>query len=147
MNGTLRSEIPADEARRALALPSDGAVVLVSGGGWGVGDVLGAVDAALQLERVTRVVCLCGYNEALFGRVSSAFAHEPRVRVEGFTDRMPEWMAASDVPFWQVGLAVALIVASIGGLTWLAGRIMPTPPCGSARGCGSWMRSVSNARG
>ncbi|HXR26273.1 MAG TPA: ABC transporter permease, partial [Candidatus Baltobacteraceae bacterium] len=32
-------------------------------------------------------------------------------------------MAATDVPLWQVGLAVALIVASIVGLTWLAGRI------------------------
>ena len=32
-------------------------------------------------------------------------------------------MASSDVPFWQVGLAVALTVASIVGLTWLAGRI------------------------
>jgi ABC-2 type transport system permease protein len=32
-------------------------------------------------------------------------------------------MAASPVPFWQVGLAVALIVASIVGLTWLAGRM------------------------
>jgi len=32
-------------------------------------------------------------------------------------------MAATDVPFWQVGLAVALTVASIGGLTWLAGRM------------------------
>ena len=32
-------------------------------------------------------------------------------------------MADSDVPFWQVGLAVALIVASIVGLTWLAGRM------------------------
>jgi ABC-2 type transport system permease protein len=32
-------------------------------------------------------------------------------------------LAASDVPFWQVGLAVALTVASIGGLTWLAGRM------------------------
>ena len=32
-------------------------------------------------------------------------------------------MAASDVPFWQVGLAAALTVASIVGLTWLAGRI------------------------
>ncbi len=88
---------PVDEARNALALPSAGAVVLVSGGGWGVGDVLGAVDTALQQERVSCVVCLCGHNEALRARVSSAFAHEPRVRVEGFTDRMPEWMAASDV--------------------------------------------------
>ncbi len=32
-------------------------------------------------------------------------------------------MASSDVPLWQVALAVALIVASIVGLTWLAGRI------------------------
>ncbi len=32
-------------------------------------------------------------------------------------------MAASDVPVWQVGLAAALAVASIVGLTWLAGRM------------------------
>jgi ABC-2 type transport system permease protein len=32
-------------------------------------------------------------------------------------------MAASDVPFWQVSLAAALTVASIVGLTWLAGRM------------------------
>jgi ABC-2 type transport system permease protein len=32
-------------------------------------------------------------------------------------------MAATDVPFWQVGLAVALTVAAIVGLTWLAGRM------------------------
>ncbi len=32
-------------------------------------------------------------------------------------------MAASPVPVWQVGLAVALTVASIVGLTWLAGRV------------------------
>jgi ABC-2 type transport system permease protein len=32
-------------------------------------------------------------------------------------------MAAGDVPFWQVGLAVVLIAASIVSLTWLAGRM------------------------
>ncbi len=36
---------------------------------------------------------------------------------------MPVRMAAADVPLWQIGLAAALIVASIVGLTWLAGRI------------------------
>jgi ABC-2 type transport system permease protein len=36
---------------------------------------------------------------------------------------MPVRMAASDVPVWQVGLAAALIVVSIVGLTWLAGRM------------------------
>lgn len=32
-------------------------------------------------------------------------------------------MSITDVPFWQVGLAAGLTIASIGGLTWLAGRM------------------------
>ncbi len=32
-------------------------------------------------------------------------------------------IATSDVPFWQIGLALVLSVASIVGMTWLAGRI------------------------
>jgi ABC-2 type transport system permease protein len=32
-------------------------------------------------------------------------------------------MADTDVPLWQPVLAAALIVASIVGLTWLAGRV------------------------
>ena len=84
-------------ARQALGLPDHGAVVLVSGGGWGVGDVVGAIAEALQIEGVTQVVCLCGHNRSLYDRVRVAFASEPRVRAEGFTTQMPEWMAASDV--------------------------------------------------
>jgi processive 1,2-diacylglycerol beta-glucosyltransferase len=87
----------AGDARRALDLPEQGAIVLVSGGGWGVGDVAGAVQAALAVERVTRVVCLCGHNDGLRRRTAGRFAGEPRVRVEGYTDQMPEWMAAADV--------------------------------------------------
>jgi ABC-2 type transport system permease protein len=36
---------------------------------------------------------------------------------------MPVRMAITDVPLWEIGLAAGLILASIGGLTWLAGRI------------------------
>ena len=32
------------EARRELGLPEDGRMVVVSGGGWGVGDIAGAVQ-------------------------------------------------------------------------------------------------------
>jgi UDP-N-acetylglucosamine:LPS N-acetylglucosamine transferase len=85
------------EARAALALPSEGEMVLVSGGGWGVGDVLGAVDEALRRASVVRVVCLCGHNGSLARTLATTYAGEERVRVEGFTDRMSEWMAACDV--------------------------------------------------
>ncbi len=36
---------------------------------------------------------------------------------------MPVRMAATDVPPWEIGLAAGLTIASIGGLTWLAGRM------------------------
>jgi processive 1,2-diacylglycerol beta-glucosyltransferase len=115
----------ADDARTALGLPPDGAIVLVSGGGWGVGDVIGAVDQALRLRRVACVVCLCGNNELLYRRVSSAFGDKPRVRVEGFTDRMADWMAAADV-----------LVHSTCGLTVLEAlmRGLPTVSYGWGRG-------------
>src|ERR671935_209094 len=48
-----------EEARHALGLPADGPVVVVSGGGWGVGDIEGAVDTALALPDTT-VVVMCG---------------------------------------------------------------------------------------
>jgi UDP-N-acetylglucosamine:LPS N-acetylglucosamine transferase len=91
-----RIPLDATDARRALELPQRGSIVLVSGGGWGVGDVAGAVETALALDRVTGVVCLCGHNDALRRRIAARFGGEPRVRVEGFTDRMPEFMAAAD---------------------------------------------------
>ena len=49
----------AAEARRALGLPTEGTIVVVSGGGWAVGDLAGAVKTALELENVS-VVCLAG---------------------------------------------------------------------------------------
>lgn len=84
------------EARRRLELPAEGPVVLVSGGGWAIGDLEGGATEALGLPGAT-VVCLCGRNEELRSRLSEHFAGEPRVRVEGFTDRMPDWFAAADV--------------------------------------------------
>ncbi len=91
-------------ARAALGLPARGPVVLVSGGGWGVGDVEGAVETALQADPAVTVPVLCGTNEGLRARLPD----DPRVRPFGFTDRMPELMAAADV-----------LVHSTAGLTVL----------------------------
>jgi processive 1,2-diacylglycerol beta-glucosyltransferase len=94
-------------ARREVGLPPEGPVVLVSGGGWAVGDLEGAAEEALRLEGST-VVCLCGRNDRLRAALSAHFAANPRVVVEGFTGRMPDWFAAAD-----------LLVHSTAGLTVL----------------------------
>src|SRR5207244_3646593 len=115
-------------ARRALGLPEQGRMVVVSGGGWGVGDLQGAVGEFIAVPEVSSIVCLAGHNEQLARRLRRAFAEIPRVRVYGFTDRMPELLAAADV-----------LVHSTGGVTCLEAMAAGTPvvsyglPVGHAR--------------
>jgi len=87
----------------------------VSGGGWGVGDLLGATRAALQVPDAI-VMCLCGRNDKLRARVSRELGSEPRLRVMGFTDRMGDVLAASDA-----------LVHSSAGLTVLEAIIRGCP--------------------
>ena len=91
-------EQPCDQhaARRVLGLPAEGGVVTVSGGGWGVGDLDGAVAAAVEAGAAA-VLVLCGRNEAVANRLRARFVAEPVVRILGFTDQMSEVLAASDV--------------------------------------------------
>src|ERR1700729_4017852 len=105
-----------DDARRALGLPTDATkVISVSGGGWGVGDLLGATRVALEVPGAI-VLCLCGRNDKLRARVSRELGGEPRLRVMGFTDRMGDVLAASDV-----------LVHSSAGLTVLEAIIRGCP--------------------
>jgi processive 1,2-diacylglycerol beta-glucosyltransferase len=116
------------ETRRALGLPEDGRMVVVSGGGWGVGDIAGAVREFTRVPEVSSIVCLAGHNDQLANKLRGAFAREPRVHVYGFTDKMPELLAAADV-----------LVHSTGGVTCLEARAAGTPvvsyglPVGHAR--------------
>ncbi|MBV8713115.1 MAG: NAD-dependent epimerase/dehydratase family protein, partial [Solirubrobacterales bacterium] len=104
------------DARRALGLPIDETkVIAVSGGGWGVGDLLGATRAALDV-RDAIVLCLCGRNDKLRAQVSRELGSEPRLRVMGFTDRMGDVLAASDA-----------LVHSSAGLTVLEAIIRGCP--------------------
>ena len=96
-----------EQARASLGLSQDRPVIAVSGGGWGVGDVAGAVEVALSVAEDAEVLCLCGRNQQLRERVSERFAGDPRVRVLGFTNRMGEILAASNVLIHSsVGLTV-----------------------------------------
>ncbi len=44
-------------------------MVVVSGGGWGVGDIEGAVRAIAGIPDVSAIVCLAGRNEQLRERL------------------------------------------------------------------------------
>lgn len=116
------------QARDALELPREGRVVVVSGGGWGVGDIEGAVREFTRVGEVSTILCLAGRNEQLAGRLRRSFAADARVRVYGFTQKMPEILAAADV-----------LVHSTGGVTCLEARASGTPvvsyglPVGHAR--------------
>lgn len=84
------------EARRSLDLPEEGPVVVVSGGGWAVGDLVGAAEVALAEPGAT-VVCMCGRSERAREELDRRFATEDRVVVLGFTDRINDLLAAADV--------------------------------------------------
>jgi processive 1,2-diacylglycerol beta-glucosyltransferase len=112
------------EARRALALPPDAPVVVVSGGGWGVGDIDGAVDAVLAIHGALALV-MCGRNEALRARVESRHSGNERVRALGFVDNVAELFSAADA-----------LVHSTAGLTVLEAHMCgcPTISYGWGRG-------------
>ena len=95
------------QARRALGLPEAGAIAVVSGGGWGVGELEDAARAALEIEDLS-VICLAGRSESTRRRLELAFAAEARVSVWGFTDGMSDLLAAADA-----------LVHSTGGVTVL----------------------------
>ena len=103
------------DAREALGLPAHDRIVLVSGGGWGIGDLEGAIESALKGDD-TYVVCITGRNEGARERLEQRFAGNERVRVLGFTEQMSDWMAASDA-----------MIHATAGLTVLEAHIRGCP--------------------
>lgn len=113
------------EARRALGLAIEPKLVIVSGGGWGVGDLEGAVEESLAREG-TMVVVLCGTNDAARERLTARFAVAgDRVQCWGFTDRMPELFAAGDA-----------LIHSSAGLTMLEALMRGLPAISYGWGVG-----------
>ena len=109
-------------------------MIAVSGGGWGVGDLVGATRAALEVPDAL-VLCLCGRNDDLRRRVAQRFPDEPRLRLMGFTDRMGDVLAAADA-----------LVHSSAGLTVLEAIIRGCPVISYGFGVGHVRASNRGAR-
>ncbi|HVY96603.1 MAG TPA: NAD-dependent epimerase/dehydratase family protein [Solirubrobacterales bacterium] len=103
------------DAREALDVPAHARLVLVSGGGWGIGDLEGAIESALADED-TMVVCITGRNEVAREKLENRFGGDEKVRILGFTEQMSDWMAASDA-----------MIHATAGLTVLEAHIRGCP--------------------
>jgi UDP-glucose 4-epimerase len=102
------------DAREALGVPAHARIVLVSGGGWGIGDLQGAIRSALSED--TLVVCITGRNDIAREKLERSFAEDDQVRILGFTEQMSDWMAAADA-----------MIHATAGLTVLEAHIRGCP--------------------
>jgi processive 1,2-diacylglycerol beta-glucosyltransferase len=82
-------------ARDALGVPLDARCVLLMAGGWGLGPL--AASAAAMSSAGVHVLAVAGHNRRLEEQLRRLAAHDSRVHAFGFTDRVPELMAAADV--------------------------------------------------
>lgn len=106
-------DLPSREAaRRELGIPEDHFVALVTGGTWGVGDLEKTaglcLTAARQASAPAQTIIICGKNALLEDHLSDRFATEPRVKVLGWTSKIPLLMRASDC-----------LIQNAGGMTCL----------------------------
>ncbi|WP_131744979.1 glycosyl hydrolase [Frankia sp. Cppng1_Ct_nod] len=90
-----------EAAREDLGIPADARCVLLMSGSWGLGPL---VDGARALaESGVWVLAVAGRNESLATRLRRLANTQPRVIPFGFTNRIPELMAASDLVITSSG--------------------------------------------
>ena len=124
------------EARAGLGIPIDARCVLLMSGAWGVGPV--APCAQALADDGSWVLAVAGSNAKLAGRLRRLADHHPHIIPFGFTDRVPELMAACDV-----------VVSSPGDTCrearWSAEALSCSTPCPATverTSCTSWSRAM-----
>jgi UDP-N-acetylglucosamine:LPS N-acetylglucosamine transferase len=103
-----------EQARASLGVPAADRCVLMIDSGWGFGPLVESV-AALANAGVC-VLAVAGRHRAVERRLRELAAATLRVRAFGFTDRVPELMAAADV-----------VVALPGATTCSEARVVGRP--------------------
>jgi processive 1,2-diacylglycerol beta-glucosyltransferase len=110
------------EARLALGIPPGDPCMLVIDSGWGFGPL---VESVATLARAgVHVLAVAGRQRSIEQRFRALARTVPRVRPFGFTDRVPELMAAADVVLALPG-AVTCSEARVVGRRLLLLDVMP----------------------
>jgi processive 1,2-diacylglycerol beta-glucosyltransferase len=89
------------QARARLGIPAGERCVLLMSGAWGLGPVAGAAEALATAG--VHVLAVAGRNARLERMLATAARRQPRLRAFGFTDRIPELMAAADLVITSSG--------------------------------------------
>lgn len=120
------------QARAVLGLEQRPTVLLL-GGGAGIG-ALGQIAASLAprlARRDGQLVVICGRNETLRQRLAGQRWPLP-VRVTGFVENMPAWMAAADVLVTKAGPGT-IAEALACGLPMVLSGFVPGQETGNVR--------------
>jgi processive 1,2-diacylglycerol beta-glucosyltransferase len=89
------------EARTRLGVPLTERCVLIMSGGWGLGPVAAAAEALAAAG--VQVLAVAGRNASLERKLRAAAARQERLHAFGFTDAVPELMAAADLVVTSAG--------------------------------------------
>ncbi len=97
--------------REKFGLAKDKLTILVSAGGFGVGNIQNLLEALSELQTPAQIVAICGRNEELKNKLQKLAIEKLNNKTVsfkpvGFTKEMDEYMSAAD-----------LIVGKPGGLT------------------------------
>jgi UDP-N-acetylglucosamine:LPS N-acetylglucosamine transferase len=106
--------LPPDRAaaRRALGIPEDAFVALVTGGAWGVGALAEAVELVVSTGAFAVVVT--GRNTRLRARLERRFHGYPNALILGWVNDMPQLMAAADCLIQNAGGVTCLEAMAVG---------------------------------
>jgi processive 1,2-diacylglycerol beta-glucosyltransferase len=86
---------PQQQARAALGVPAHDFCVLIIDSGWGFGPLVESVSALA--EAGVHVLAVAGRQPRIERRLRELAAKTPRITPFGYTDRVPELMAAADL--------------------------------------------------
>jgi UDP-N-acetylglucosamine:LPS N-acetylglucosamine transferase len=106
---------PEPDRVAGLVPRGSGPLVLISGGGWGLGDLAGAVEAALALPE-TRVIVVAGQNEEARRSLEHRYGNSKRrISVLGFTQAMSDLLGVADA-FVHTTIGTSCLEARLRGL-------------------------------
>ena len=93
-----------DKIRKKFGLEPQDKVILLMSGSMGFGDL---IDTARYIfdngNADTKVIAITGHNKELYKELEKDFAGETRLKLVGFTDKVSDYMDASDVLLTKPG--------------------------------------------